>query len=183
MWLRRTFTSGKTTTLVARTFHALGREILVDAGVWVANLVDRTDVLRALNGGRRVSPASLRRFDDGFSRLKLDQGLSVDAATELLRTPDSSQGDLLRAFVAYERWLAQHDRPNERGPFCQDGRCAAAACPMPRLSIGRIEYRCKPWPRVFPRPLSVRARAASRRRCDKRRTPAPRHSYRPPPSG
>ena len=96
------------TTPRVRTFHALGREILADAGVSVANLVDRADVLRALNGGRRVSPASLRRFDDGFSRLKLDQGLTADAATELLRAPDSPQAELLRAFVAYERWLAEH---------------------------------------------------------------------------
>ena len=91
-----------------RTFHALGREILVDAGVSVANLVDRSDVLRALNGGRRVSPASLRRFDDGFSRLKLDQGLSADAAADKLRTPDLPDADLLRAFIAYERWLVEH---------------------------------------------------------------------------
>ena len=92
-----------------RTFHALGREILVDAGVSVANLVDRADVLRALNRGRRVGPASLRRFDDGFSRLKLDQGLSAQAAAEKLRTPDVLEADLLRAFVAYEGWLTEHD--------------------------------------------------------------------------
>ena len=92
-----------------RTFHALGREILVDAGVSVANLMDRADVIKALNAGRRVSPASLRRFDDGFSRLKLDQGLSADAAADKLRTPDLPDADLLRAFVAYERWLAEHD--------------------------------------------------------------------------
>src|SRR3954471_23815385 len=32
-----------------RTFHALGREILRDAGVSVSNLVDRATVLRTLN--------------------------------------------------------------------------------------------------------------------------------------
>jgi superfamily I DNA/RNA helicase len=91
-----------------RTFHALGREILADAGVSVANLVDRADVIKALNGGRRVGPAAMRRFDDGFSRLKLDQGLDVDAAADLLRAPDPPDVDLLRAYVAYERWLAEH---------------------------------------------------------------------------
>ena len=37
-----------------RTFHALGREILVDAGVSVRNLVDRAAVLKELNGGRSL---------------------------------------------------------------------------------------------------------------------------------
>ncbi len=94
-----------------RTFHALGREILIDAGVRVANLVDRATALKTLNGGRGLGAAALRRFDDGFSRLKLDEGL--DAATAATRLadlpPDDAGRELLLAFVAYERWLAAND--------------------------------------------------------------------------
>src|SRR5688572_3554991 len=53
-----------------RTFHALGREILAEAGMPVRNLMDRAEVLRALNGGRGMPPAALRKLDDGFSRIK-----------------------------------------------------------------------------------------------------------------
>lgn len=91
-----------------RTFHALGREILADAGVSVANLVDRATVLRTLNRGRALGAARLRQFDDGFSRLKLDAGLDGAAATELLHTPDHPDAALLRAFIAYERWLTDN---------------------------------------------------------------------------
>jgi len=88
-----------------RTFHALGREILADAGVSVKNLVDRATALKGLNNGRALGAARMRRFDDGFSRLKLDAGLDVAGATELLRSPDHPQAELLRAFIDYERWL------------------------------------------------------------------------------
>ncbi len=60
-----------------RTFHALGREILAEAGVGVRNLVDREDVIRRLNG-KRPSATALRRLDDAFSRLKLDLMASPD---------------------------------------------------------------------------------------------------------
>ena len=54
-----------------RTFHALGREILREAGVDVSRLIDRPTVLRELLG--RHAPANiLRAADDGLSRLKLD---------------------------------------------------------------------------------------------------------------
>ena len=91
-----------------RTFHALGREILADAGVSVANLVDRATVLKKLNRGRALSAAVLRRFDDGFSRLKLDVGIDAAAARARLAQPDADEADVLRAFVAYERWLADN---------------------------------------------------------------------------
>lgn len=91
-----------------RTFHALGREILADAGVGVVNLVDRSPVLRALNGGRGLDAAALRRFDDGFSRLKLDMGLDASGARRRLAAPDVVDADLLRAFVRYEQWLADN---------------------------------------------------------------------------
>jgi superfamily I DNA/RNA helicase len=53
-----------------RTFHALGREVLRDAGVDVTRLVDRASVFAELFPGQ---PAWIHRgLDDAFSRLKLD---------------------------------------------------------------------------------------------------------------
>ena len=93
-----------------RTFHALGREILADAGVSVANLVDRATVLKTLNRGRALGRAALRRLDDGFSRLKLDEGIDADeAANRVATSPAETDTDVLRRFVAYERWLAGND--------------------------------------------------------------------------
>ena len=90
-----------------RTFHALGREILAEAGAPVKNLTARADVLRALNGGRTIPAAEMRRLDDGFSRLKLDAGLDAAAAEELLAAAEPvADADLLQRFVTYERWLA-----------------------------------------------------------------------------
>ncbi|MEO8625859.1 MAG: UvrD-helicase domain-containing protein, partial [Candidatus Limnocylindrales bacterium] len=90
-----------------RTFHALGREILSEAGAPVKNLTDRADVLRALNGGRGLPSAEMRRLDDGFSRLKLHMGLDIAAGERLLGAPESrADADLLHRFIAYERWLA-----------------------------------------------------------------------------
>lgn len=54
-----------------RTFHALGREILRDAGVDVEQLVDRASVLADLAGGP-LAPAAMRHLDDAFTRLGLD---------------------------------------------------------------------------------------------------------------
>lgn len=95
-----------------RTFHALGREILAGVGAPVANLTDRSEVLRALNGGRPVSGRVLRELDDGFSRLKLDQGLDAATASGMLGDGEAAravESELLERFVAYETWLAQHD--------------------------------------------------------------------------
>jgi DNA helicase II / ATP-dependent DNA helicase PcrA len=88
-----------------RTFHALGREILIDAGVSVEGLIDRAEVLTKLNGGP-LPPARLRRLDDAFSRLKLDLG--ADAQTVRLG-PIGVPLDIVHAFIAYEGWLADHD--------------------------------------------------------------------------
>lgn len=93
-----------------RTFHALGREILTEAGVNVRNLVDRAEVVRRLNG-RAPAAAAFRRIDDAFSRLKLD--LMLEAA-DLRRLSESDaampvETDLASAFVAYEEWLAAND--------------------------------------------------------------------------
>jgi DNA helicase-2/ATP-dependent DNA helicase PcrA len=54
-----------------RTFHALGREILADAGVDVTRIVDRRALLADLAGGP-LPPASIRHLDDAFTRLALD---------------------------------------------------------------------------------------------------------------
>ncbi len=64
-----------------RTFHALGREILADAGVDVSRIVERAAVLEELAGGL-LDPAHLRALDDAFTRFKLDadRGPSADAA-------------------------------------------------------------------------------------------------------
>ena len=74
-----------------RTFHALGREILLDAGRPDRRVVDRLAVLRHMTGDR-LAPASLRRLDDGIARAKLDpQATSVPPA----------------ALGAYQRFLAE----------------------------------------------------------------------------
>jgi superfamily I DNA/RNA helicase len=92
-----------------RTFHALGREILAEAGAPVANLVDRGDVLRRL-AGRRLPPAQLRRLDDAFSRLKLDVGIDADGLRRLAAGQTLPvEPDVAAAFVAYEDWLATND--------------------------------------------------------------------------
>jgi superfamily I DNA/RNA helicase len=93
-----------------RTFHALGREILAEAGVNVSKLVDRAQALKALNGGRALRPADLRKLDDGFSRLKLDRQVDWAAvAGEVASATDPAERDVLERFIAYERWLAAHD--------------------------------------------------------------------------
>ena len=81
-----------------KTFHALGREILADAGVPVEPLLDRETVLRDL--WPDIDRNSVRRLDDAFSRLKLDIGVTAaDVAT------DSEPGHIARAFLAYEQAL------------------------------------------------------------------------------
>ena len=94
-----------------RTFHALGREILADAGVSVRNLVDRSEALTAING-RPLSGSQLRRLDDGFSRLKLDLGIDVVRARTMLasrRRAIPLPADVIGRFIHYEEWLAEHD--------------------------------------------------------------------------
>ena len=100
-----------------RTFHALGREILRDAGLAVEPLLDRLEVIMGLAGGP-LPPPVLRRLDDAFSRLKLDAGFDRDrarvelAALATTRTSgigptDTERMSTLEAFVAYEAALAR----------------------------------------------------------------------------
>ncbi len=82
-----------------RTFHALGLEVLREAGQSVAPLVEREAILRRVLPA--VDAAALRRLDTVISRFKLD--LMVDAATV---EADAEAGPIARAFVAYEREVA-----------------------------------------------------------------------------
>ena len=61
---------GPNAAVRVRTFHALGLEILRDAGAAVEPLLDRMAVLRQV--APEVGPARWRRLDTAFSRLKLD---------------------------------------------------------------------------------------------------------------
>ncbi len=81
-----------------QTFHALGREVLREAGVDVSGLVDRATVCREL--WPAASDAELARLDTAFSRLKLE--FAVDAAAI---AADPEAGPLARAFVTYEAAL------------------------------------------------------------------------------
>jgi superfamily I DNA/RNA helicase len=83
-----------------RTFHALGREILLDAGVSVDPLIDRDELLRDLFPG--ISRADRGRLDLAFSRLKLD--LRVPA--EAIAAADPAPGPVASAYIAYERAVA-----------------------------------------------------------------------------
>jgi DNA helicase-2/ATP-dependent DNA helicase PcrA len=82
-------------TVRVRTFHALGLEILRDAGARVEPLVDRIAVLRRVVPD--VGPAGWRRLDTAFSRLKLDLGVTADEVAA-----DPEPGPVARAFLAYE---------------------------------------------------------------------------------
>ncbi len=83
----------------ARTFHALGLEILRDAGM-PPRLVARGEILRRTAPG--VDAATRRRLDDAFSRLKLDLGVTEEDVAR-----DPAPGPVAMAFLAYERALAE----------------------------------------------------------------------------
>ena len=82
-----------------RTFHALGLEILRDAGAEVAPLLDRITVLRQV--APEAGPAGWRRLDTAFSRLKLDLGVTADDVAA-----DPEPGPIARTFLAYEGAIA-----------------------------------------------------------------------------
>ena len=89
--------SGSTRGVRVRTFHALGLEILRDAGGH-GRLMDRAAVIRGCWPG--TDRATLGRLDTAFSRLKLD--LDV-AARDVAADPEA--GPIARAYVAYEQAL------------------------------------------------------------------------------
>ena len=78
-----------------RTFHALGLEVLREAGQPTEPLLDRDEVLRAVRPD--ASAAERRRLDTTISRFKLD----LDAGPqEIDRSADA--GPVARAYAAYE---------------------------------------------------------------------------------
>ncbi|MEA2608813.1 MAG: ATP-dependent helicase UvrD/PcrA [Chloroflexota bacterium] len=82
-----------------RTFHALGREILRDAGVTVEPRADRPALLRDLEPS--AGEPALLRLDTLISRLKVELGVTAaDVAADL------DAGPIARAFVAYEAAVA-----------------------------------------------------------------------------
>jgi superfamily I DNA/RNA helicase len=83
-----------------RTFHALGLEMLREAGEAVSPLVDRMSLLRRL--WPTAPAAERRRLETLFSRLKLDLRIET-AAVE----GDADPGRLGVAFVRYERALIE----------------------------------------------------------------------------
>ena len=89
------FGEGIATRVRIRTFHALGLEILRQAGQPVAPLLDRDELLRAVRPD--AASAERRRLDTLMSRFKLD--LDVDpAAIEA----DPEAGPVARTYAAYE---------------------------------------------------------------------------------
>jgi superfamily I DNA/RNA helicase len=78
-----------------RTFHALGLEMLLEAGLPTEPLVDRDEVLRAVRPDLPV--AERRRFDTILSRFKLD--LDVDPL-EIDGAADAEP--VARTYAAYE---------------------------------------------------------------------------------
>ena len=82
-----------------RTFHALGREMLAEAGVSIDPLIDRDELLRELFPA--ATAADRGRLDLAFSRLKLDLRVMADEIAA-----DPAPGPVARAYVAYERAIA-----------------------------------------------------------------------------
>jgi superfamily I DNA/RNA helicase len=86
-------------TVAVRTFHALGREILRDAGAAVEPLADRDAVLRTIRP--HADAAERMRLDTAISRLKLELGVTAQQVSA-----DPKAGPSARAFVEYERTVA-----------------------------------------------------------------------------
>jgi superfamily I DNA/RNA helicase len=102
-----------------RTFHALGREVLIDARARVEPLVDRGSVLEEVIG-RPLTRAELRRLDEVISRLKLNRPVELDGPSAsaldgavtndvaMVPDPELPWGPSweMEAFAAYEAALA-----------------------------------------------------------------------------
>ncbi len=86
-------------TVRVRTFHALGREILRDAGRSVDPMADRPAVLREV--APWADDPTLLHLDTLMSRLKVELGVS---AADVAADPEA--GPVARTFVGYEDALA-----------------------------------------------------------------------------
>jgi superfamily I DNA/RNA helicase len=86
-------------TVRVRTFHAMGREILRDAGVPVDPLVDRPALLRSI--APWADDAALLRLDTAVSRLKVE----LDVTAEQVAA-DAQAGPVAKAFVDYQAAVA-----------------------------------------------------------------------------
>ena len=91
---------GSSRTVRVRTFHALGRDILRDAGLSVEPLLDRAEIITGL--WPDVTAAEIGRLDTAFSRLKLDLGAT---AAEIATDPGA--GPIAQAFMAYEAAMSE----------------------------------------------------------------------------
>ncbi|MEO8462386.1 MAG: ATP-dependent helicase [Chloroflexota bacterium] len=86
---------GQATRVRIRTFHALGLEMLRDAGQAIQPLLDRDEILRAVRPD--ASLAERRRLDTILSRFKLD----LDIDPEVI-AGDPEAGPVARTYAAYE---------------------------------------------------------------------------------
>ena len=91
-----------------RTFHALGREILVDSGERVDDVVDRATVLAELTGEPPGSPR-LRLLDDAFSQLKLEHRLDRSAVAAVLAGRPASGGPVVPAGRTILEWFVRYE--------------------------------------------------------------------------
>ncbi len=82
-----------------RTFHALGRDILREAGIAAEPLADRAAIVAAV--APWADEPSRRRLDTVISRLKVELRVTADDVAA-----DPEAGQMARAFVAYERAVA-----------------------------------------------------------------------------
>ena len=82
-----------------RTFHAMGREILADAGVATDPLADRPSIIAAV--APWADEAARLRLDTVISRLKVELRVTADEVAA-----DAEAGPMARAFVDYERAVA-----------------------------------------------------------------------------
>ncbi|MEO5940594.1 MAG: ATP-dependent helicase [Candidatus Limnocylindrales bacterium] len=113
-----------------RTFHALGLEILRDAGRPV-DLVDRMAVLRRV--APSAGPAGWRWLDTAFSKLKLDLGVTAEDVQR-----DPLPGPIARAFLAYEADLASEAALDFDDLVAQSLRLLEADADV----LGRWRVRC-----------------------------------------
>ena len=114
-------------TVRVRTFHALGREILRDAGVDVRDLVDRATAPG--RGRARPRPrADVGRYDTAFSRLKLELRVDPRDDRRRSRTPGPIGAGVRRATRRRSRRAAALDFDDlvRRALDRLDGRPGAA---------------------------------------------------------